>query len=122
MKNLFLFLLLTAGLFSVQTATAQATNNTNEAWIINYYGATTFVAAGAQNVPINTGINCLAGISVRSLTTPNCGLPITAPGLFLVPCSILTNSVAFNGVPGGIAILCTAAAPPTYGSPVFFFN
>ena len=122
MKNVLFFVLFLAGIFSAQTVDAQAFNNTTETWQINYYGAITIVPAGAQNVPINLGTNCLAGISAKNMNTPGCGLIVPAPGSYPIGCSLFTNFIDFSGTPGALSILCTAAAPPVYGNPVFVFG
>jgi len=121
MKNLFLFLLLTVGLFSAQTANAQASNNTLETWTIDYYGAITVVAAGAQNVPINIGTNNCTGVNVRNSASPGCGFSFITPGTFGVPCSFATTSITFTATTGPSTFTCPAV-PPVYTSPSITFN
>jgi len=121
MKKICFFLFLLVGLFSAQAAMAQATNDTTEDWIINYFGATTVVNAGDQNVPINIGNQCTEGINVRSLTTSNCGTSITSAGNTTISCSTLTSSVDFNGTTF-LSIFCTSTSPPPYSDPVIQFN
>ena len=120
MKNVCFLIVFLAGIFSVQDVAAQASNNTTETWVIDYYGATTIVPAGAQNVTINIGPNfCFGGVSVRNLTS--CGFPNITPGTFAVPCSIPTASITFTATVLATSFIC-ASSPPVYGNPVIAFN
>ena len=122
MKNLFVLVLFAVSFLTVETINAQATNLTEETWIINYYGAQTVVPPLSFNVPINLGNNCEEGIDIRSLDTTNCGTPFAAPASWTATCSTKTNIITFNGTFGAINLFCSALAQPTWGNPTFLIQ
>ena len=121
MKNVCFFVFFLVGMLSAQNSFAQANNNTEETWVINYYGATTVVNPNTTNVTINVGYNCDEGIDVRSLDTPGCGNGFTAPGTWTATCSTKTDNVVF-GSNGGLATCLTQVTGTTYANPTFDFN
>ena len=119
MKKVCFSIFLLIGMLSAQTSFAQANNNTDEDWVINYYGGVTYVNANDTGVPINVGTDCSEGINVRSLDTANCGHEFTAPGIWTAACTTQTATVEFisNGPPPACFSTVT-----TYGDPEFNFD
>jgi len=106
-----LFSLLCTQTFSQDTAT----NKTNEAWRINYYGATYMIPADTGPVMISPGTDCSAGISVWNLacTTPEF-FTMSSDSYDTTGCSTETDEVTFTG-----DLVSPPPSCPGYASDIF---
>lgn len=96
MKPLIFSCLFFLSIICSQQGFSQATNNSADAWIINFYGANTVVNSLQQNVPINIGTDCQAGISVTVQAPPDCEVLTPTPAGYNATCTPDTDRITFE--------------------------